>query len=140
MPEGVGEVVGVGEVMRVDEGSRVRTPDGSLGVGEGVRKTTSPGSVLDGREREGSSGVDDELSGGTGDWVGFKKTVEVTVMVTGSRAGGVEEEGLKRGVEDGLKSGSTEDGSAGRVEDGLKSGSTEAGSIENTEGGEEEDV
>jgi hypothetical protein len=142
MPEGVGEVAGVDEVVGVGEENRVKTPDGSLGEGEGVRRTTTfPGSVLDGTEREGSSGIiDDELSGGMGDWVGFKKTVEVTVMVTRPRFGGVEEEGLTGGVEDGLKSGSTEDGSTGRVEEGLKNGSTEAGSIESTEGGEEEEV
>lgn len=65
------------------------------------------------------------------------RLVGVTVTVTGSRFGWVEEEGLTGGVEDGLRSGLTEDESTGRVEEGLNNGSTEAGSIESTEEEEE---
>lgn len=116
MSEGVGEVVGVGEELVLND----------------VEKEGSPGKVedeLSGRDWEGFKKMtEDELSEGTGDWLGFKKTVEMMVMVTGSTLfEGVEEKGSAGGVEEGLANGSTEEeeeGSTGGVEEGLANGST----------------
>lgn len=128
MSEGVGEVVGVGEELVLND----------------VEKEGSPGKVedeLSGRDWEGFKKMtEDELSEGTGDWLGFKKTVEMMVMVTGSTLfEGVEEKGSAGGVEEGLANGSTEEeeeGSTGGVEEGLANGSTvEEGSTGGVEEG-----
>lgn len=127
----------VGEGVGAGEEKEVRDPVGSLRAGsresDGVEREGAPERVA-GR----STGRLEELtlSGGGGDWVGFGRTVEITVEVTvivttpSSATGGVEEEESTGGVEVGRMNGLTEDGLSDRVE-GLTDG-VEDGSMEDT--------
>lgn len=122
------------------------SPFGSLRVG--FRETTPPGIVPDGvasEELPESGRVEESPLSGGGDWVGFKNTVEVTVIVAGPSPGGVEEEGSPENVDEGLKNGSNEDGSIEReelvddVENGSKEDVVEDG-LAAVENGSKEDV